>query len=89
LALQNTRLTPPLSTTPLAVKVIVSPTHTTGGSTSIVPPESAPFFRHPSHSCEQHSPLPQQNCGSQQVVFPQHTSEAEQMKVFWQAPLLH
>jgi hypothetical protein len=55
LAEQKTRLIPPrVSITPLTVKVIVSPTQTTGGCTSIVPPESTPLSKHPSYSGAQH-----------------------------------
>jgi len=53
-------LIPPLSTTPLRLKLITSPTHTGFGWTEIVPSDSDPFVTHPSHGCAQHAPDAQQ-----------------------------
>jgi hypothetical protein len=74
LAVQNTRLIPPLSITPSIVNVIVSPRQTVSGDTVIVAFDASrvPLSRHPSHASLQHCPFPQQNCGSQHAVPPQH-----------------
>jgi hypothetical protein len=60
LLVQNSRLIPPSSTTPLTVKVIVSPIQAGSGVTSIVPAESLPLLWHASQAQSQHSPLSQQ-----------------------------
>lgn len=61
--------------------MIVSPTPTTSGTTSIVPPDNVPLIKQPSHSSPQHCPFPQHRSGSQQSVPPQHSCSDRQQLV--------
>jgi hypothetical protein len=79
--------TPPESTTPLAVNVMVSPRQTVSGSTEIVPPDSTPLSSHrSSHGSLQHTPFGQQFATGQHCVPPQQTSPVVQNVGCVQAP---
>jgi hypothetical protein len=72
LLVQNSAQIPPLSTTPLTVKVIMSPMQTGSGATVMLPPDNVPLSWQPSQASSQHSPLSQQFCpGRQHSVGPQ------------------